>query len=123
MTRCVCGAKEVFMDFSQMTTLEFWNGLVRSHTTELILILTTAVVVVLDRYLRRAVAKVTSSFNVVSRFAVFLLMCAVGYTALALGVSFALKAGIALKGGLYAAPAVLAILIIVAIEAQRQKAI
>ncbi len=111
------------MDFSQMTTLEFWNGLVRSHTTELILILTTAVVVVLDRYLRRAVAKVTSSFNVVSRFAVFLLMCAVGYTALALGVSFALKAGIALKGGLYAAPAVLAILIIVAIEAQRQKAI
>lgn len=109
------------MDFSEFLTLNYWNALAQSHLPELVMILTATIVVVLDRYVRRMVGRATSSFNVVSRFLVFLLLCSVGYAALALGVAWALRAGITINGGLYAAPAVLAVVMLVAIEAQRQK--
>jgi hypothetical protein len=107
------------MDFSQLITLGYWNGLIRAHLPEIIMILTAAIVVVLDRYVRKIVTKFTSSYHVVSRFLVFLLVCSAGYTALALGVAKALRMGFNMSG-IYAAPAVLGLLIIVAIEAQRQ---
>ena len=109
------------MTIEQLGTLAFWNGLVRPHLTEIVLILTAGLVALLDRYVRRLVTGWTSSFNRVTRFLAFLLMCGVGYAALALGVSFALREGLALKGGMYMAPAVLALLVVMAIEAQRQK--
>jgi hypothetical protein len=109
------------MTIEQLGTLAFWNGLVRPHTAELVLILTAGVVALTDRYLRRLVTGWTSPFNPVPRVLTFLLACAVGYTALALGISFALREGLAFKGGLYAAPAVLALLILMTIEAQRQR--
>ncbi|MBN2342631.1 MAG: DUF3392 family protein [Deltaproteobacteria bacterium] len=111
------------MNFSEMLTLGYWNELAQSHLPELVMVLTAAIVVVLDRYIRRTVSKMTSSFNVVSRFMVFLLICSIGYAAMALGVAWALRAGITINGGLYAAPAVVAVLIVVAVEAQRQKQI
>ena len=111
------------MDFSDIVALSYWNGLAKSHLPELIMVLTAAVIVVLDRYVRRVVSRATSSFNVVARFLVFLLVCSIGYAALALAVAWALRAGITLKGGMYAAPAVAVVLLVVAIEAQRQKQI
>ena len=109
------------MNFSHMLTLDYWNHLAQAHLPELVMVLTAIVVVVLDRYIRKAISKATASFNVVARFLVFLLVCSVGYAAMALAVAWALRAGITINGGVYAAPAVIAILLIVAIEAQRQK--
>ncbi|MBN2802658.1 MAG: DUF3392 family protein [Deltaproteobacteria bacterium] len=109
------------MDFSHYLKLDFWNNLATGHLTELIMILTAAILVMLDRYVRKSVTKFTKSFNVISRFGVFLLVCSAGYAVLALGVARALKLGILFNGGLYAAPMVLALLFVIAIEAQRQK--
>jgi len=111
------------MDLNQLVTLAFWNGLVREHLTEIVMILTAAIVVVLDRYIRRAIAEWTGSFHVVSRFLVFLLVCSVGYAALSLGVAWILKTGYVLSKGMYAAPSVLVLLMIIAVEAQRQRQI
>ncbi len=111
------------MDFSQYLKLDFWNHLASSHLPELIMILTAAILVMLDRYVRKTVTKATKSLNVVSRFAVFLLVCSAGYALLALGVAKALKMGITMNGGIYAAPVVAGLLVLVAIEAQRQKQI
>jgi hypothetical protein len=109
------------MTIEQLGTLAFWNGLVRPHSAELVLILTAGVVALASRYVWRIVTSWTSSFNRVTRFLTFLAACAVGYGALALGVSFALREGLAFHGGQYAAPAVLGLLVLMAIEAQRQK--
>jgi hypothetical protein len=109
------------MELASLLTLTYWNRLAQAHLPELVIILTAAVVVVLDRYIRRMVSKATASFNTVSRFLVFLLVCSVGYAAMALTVAWALRAGITIHGGLYAAPAVAVVLLVVAIEAQRQK--
>ncbi|MBN2526853.1 MAG: DUF3392 family protein [Deltaproteobacteria bacterium] len=109
------------MDFSALLSLDYWNNLAQAHLPELVIILTAAVVVVLDRYVRRMISRATASFNVIARFLVFLLVCSVGYAAMALAVAWALRAGITIKSGLYAAPAVAAVLLVVAIEAQRQK--
>jgi len=83
--------------------------------------MTATVVVVLDRYVRKLVFSYTSSFNKVARFFVFLAVCSVGYTCIALGVAWGLREGITFNGGVYAAPAVFGVLVLVAIEAQRQK--
>lgn len=109
------------MTIEQLGTLAFWNGLVRPRAAELVLILTAGIVALASRYVWRVVTRWTSSFNPVARFLVFLLACAAGYGALALGVSFALREGLAFRGGAYAAPAVLALLVLMAIEAQRQR--
>ena len=109
------------MTVEQLGTLSFWNGLVRPHDTEIVLILTAGIVALANRYVIKLVTGWTSSFNKVTRFLTFLLACAVGYTALALGVSFALKKGLAIEGGTYMAPAVLVLLVLLAIEAQRQR--
>jgi len=109
------------MTIEQLGTLEFWNGLVQPHKAEIVLILTAGIVAVANRYVLRLVNGWTSSLNKVLRFLAFVLTCAVGYTALALGTSFLLKEGLALKGGLYMAPAVLVLLVLLAIEAQRQR--
>ena len=111
------------MDFSQFVTMNYWNELAQNHLPELVMVLTATVVVVLDRYVRKMISKATASFNMVARFFVFLLVCSVGYAAMALAVAWALRAGITIHGGVYAAPAVAAILLVVAIEAQRQKQI
>jgi hypothetical protein len=109
------------MDLNQYATLTFWNELVLAHLTELTLILTAALVALADRYARRFVAKMTSSVNAVARFAAFLLLCTVGYASLALGLSWLLKSGLAAAGGAYMAPIVAGVVLLVAVEAQRQK--
>ncbi|MBN2716826.1 MAG: DUF3392 family protein [Deltaproteobacteria bacterium] len=111
------------MDFTELLTMSYWNQLAQNHLPELVMVLTATVVVVLDRYIRKVISKATASFNVVARFMVFLLVCSVGYAVMALAVAWALRAGITVHGGVYAAPAVAAILLVVAIEAQRQKQI
>ena len=109
------------MTVEQLGTLAFWNGLVRPHATEIVLILTAGIVALANRYVLKLVTGWTSSFNKVTRFLTFLVVCAVGYTGLALGISFALREGFSLKGGMYMAPAVLVLLVLLAIEAQRQR--
>ena len=109
------------MTIEQLGTLAFWNGLVEPHATEIVLILTAGIVAVANKYVLRIVNGWTSSFNKVMRFLAFLLTCALGYTALALGTAFLLREGLALKGGLYMAPAVLVLLILLTVEALRQR--
>ena len=111
------------MTFSEFITLGYWNALAKSVLPELIMVLTAGILVVLDRYVRRTVTKMTGTLHVVSKFLVFLLVCSVGYAALALGVAWALRTGFTVAGGLYIAPAVLCVLLLIAVEAQRQKAI
>lgn len=109
------------MTLPEFVTLPFWNQLARAHLPELVMVLTAVVVVLLDRYVRRLVNKFTSSHGRVFRFFVFLLVCSVGYGALALGTAWALRSGLTWKGGIYMAPVAFSILLLVAIEAQRQR--
>jgi len=111
------------MDFSEMITLAYWNGLAKAHLPEIVMILTAGMVALTDRYVRRLLAKATSSMNRALRFLVFLLVCSIGYAVLALGIAWGLRSGLTISGGAYIAPVILGILILVAIEAQRQKQI
>ena len=111
------------MDLPQFLTLPYWNQLAKLHLTELVMVLTAAVVVLLDRQIRRLVNRFTRSHGRVFRLAVFLLVCSVGYTALSLGTAWALKEGLTFRKGAYMAPIATGILLIVAIEAERQKQI
>jgi hypothetical protein len=109
------------MDLNQYATLGFWNELVRSHLSELTLILTAALVALIDRYVRRAVSKVTASINAVARFAIFLTLCSLGYAAMALGLAWLLHRGLGMFGGAYMAPIVFGVVLLTAIEAHRQR--
>lgn len=111
------------MDISNLLTLPFWNGLAKAHLPELIMILTAAVVVLADRYIRRMVHKMTSSYNRILRFVVFLFVCTIGYSGLALGAAWLVRIGLMFKGGVYMAPVAAGILLVVALEAQRQRQI
>ena len=109
------------MQLPNLLTLPFWNRLAENHLTELVLVLTAAVVVLLDRQLRKLVNRFTRGRGPVFRFAVFLLVCSVGYAALALGTAWALKEGLSVQQGAYIAPIAFGILVVVAIGAERQK--
>ena len=109
------------MNLNELVTLTYWNGLARSYLAELIMVLTAALIALTDRYVRRMLAKATASLNPVSRFLVFLLACSVGYGLLALGLARVLRHGLTAAEGAYMAPAVLGLLLITAIEAQRQR--
>ena len=98
------------MTLPEFATLPFWNQLARAHLPELIMVLTAAVVVLLDRYVRRVVNKFTSSHGRVFRFFVFLFVCSVGYSAISLGTAWLLRSGLTIKGGIYVAPVALGIL-------------
>ncbi len=111
------------MELPEMATLLYWNSLAKAHLPELVMILTAGVVALADRYVRKVLGRATSSVNRVVRFLVFLLACSVGYAALALGIAWGLRRGLTLGGGAYMAPVVLGILVLVAIEAQRQRQI
>jgi len=109
------------MSLDSLVTLDYWNGLARSHLPELVMVLTAAVVTLLDRYVRKHLSKLTSSRGVVSRFLIFLLVCSVGYACLTLGTAWALRSGLTMYKGAYMSLVALGILIIVAIEAVRQR--
>lgn len=111
------------MDLPDFFTLGFWNRLAGGHFPELVMVLTAALVVLLDRHVRRMVNRFTSSHSRIFRFFVFLGVCSVGYAALALGVAWLLRAGLTLYNGAYMAPIAAGVLLVVAIEAQRQKQI
>jgi hypothetical protein len=111
------------MQLPHFLSLPFWNQIARSHLSEIIVVLTAAVVVLLDRQVRTLVNNFTKSHGRVFRFAVFLLVCSAGYAALALGTAWALREGLTLAKGAYMAPIILGILIIVAVGAERQKQI
>jgi len=108
------------MNLPEFFTLPFWNQLARPHLTELTLVLTAAVVVLADRYVRQLVNKFTASHGKVFRFLVFLFVCSVGYAALTLGAAWLLESGLTFKRGAYMAPVAFGVLLVVAIEAQRQ---
>jgi len=109
------------MNLNELVTLTYWNTLARSHMAELVMILTAALIALADRYIRRMLTRATSSSNGVTRFLIFLLVCSVGYGVLALGLAQVLRQGLNLADGAYMAPAVLGLLLITAIEAQRQR--
>ncbi len=111
------------MNFPQFLNLPYWNQLAKSHLSELVMVLTAAVVVLLDRQVKKLVNKFTRTHGRVFRFVVFLFVCSVGYTALSLGCAWALKEGLTFRKGIYMAPIALGILIIVAIAAERQRQI
>lgn len=109
------------MSFTQFLSLPYWNNLARGHQSELILILTAAIVVLLDRHVRKLVNQFTKSHGRLVRFMAFLAVCTVGYAILALGTAWALKEGLAIHKGAYMAPIAFGILVIVAVGAERQK--
>ena len=109
------------MNLPHFFTLPFWNQLAQAHKTELIMVLTAAIVVLLDRQAKRMINRFTKSHGRFFRFGIFLLVCSVGYTALSLGTAWALKEGLDFQKGAYTAPITLCILIIVAISAERQR--
>ncbi len=109
------------MNLPELLSLPYWNSLAKAHLPEIIMVLTAALVVLADRYVRRLVNKYTSGRGAVARFFVFLLICSIGYAGLTLGTAWALRSGLTLEGGAYMAPCVLGILLLVAVEAQRQK--
>ncbi|MCP4605602.1 MAG: DUF3392 family protein [Proteobacteria bacterium] len=109
------------MNLPEFLSLPFWNQLARAHLAELVMVLTVAVVVLADRYLRQLVNKFTASHGRAFRFCIFLVVCSIGYAALVLGAAWLLRSGLNWKGGMYMAPASLGVFLIVAIEAQRQR--
>lgn len=109
------------MHLSQLVSLPYWNHLARSHMSEIIVILTAAILVLLDRQVRKLVNSFTKSHGRIFRFSVFLTVCSAGYAALTLGTAWALREGLTLAQGAYMAPMVVGLFIIVAIGAERQK--
>jgi len=109
------------MNLFDLTTLGYWNSLARAHLPELVMVLTAATVALADRYLRRLVHRATASWNKALRFAAFLGACSVGYAVLALGLAWLLRAGLTMREGVYMAPAAAALLLLISIEAQRQR--
>ncbi len=109
------------MSLPDLLSLAFWNQLAGSHLSELVMVLTAAIVVLLDRHIRRLVNQFTKSHGRVVRFLAFLVVCSAGYAALALGTAWALREGLTLHKGIYMAPIALGILVIVAVGAERQK--
>ena len=109
------------MSLPEFLTLPFWNNLARGHQTELIMVLTATIIVLLDRHIRTLVNQFTKSHGRVIRFLVFLTVCSAGYAALALGTAWALKVGLTFHKGAYMAPIAFGILVIVALSAERQK--
>lgn len=109
------------MNLPELITLDFWNVLAKAHMTELTMVLTAAVVTLLDRYVRKQVSKLTASRNVVVRFLVFLTVVSVGYTLLTLGTAWVVKRGLTFQGGAYMSLVAAGVLVIVAVEALRQR--
>jgi hypothetical protein len=109
------------MNLPNFLTLPFWNRLAEAHLTELILVLTAAIVVLLDRQVRKLVNRFTQSHGRLFRMGVFLLVCSVGYTTLSLGTAWALREGLGFRQGAYMAPIAFGILVIVAVSAERQR--
>ena len=108
-------------ELPEFLTLPFWNQIGKAHLPELVMVLTAAVVVLLDRYIRQLVHKFTSSHGAVFRFIAFLLVCSVGYASIALGAAWLLRSSLMIDRGSYLALISFGILLIVAIEAQRQR--
>jgi len=106
---------------NEIATLGYWNRLAGAHFPELVMVLTAALVALADRYARRILAKISASWGRTARFALFLLVCSVGYAAMALALAWGLRAGLTAHGGDYMAPAAVGILLLVAVEAQRQR--
>ena len=109
------------MTIKALFTLAFWNGLARAHLPELVMVLAAAVVVLLDRPIRRLVHRATRRYHGALRFLVFLAVCSFGYAALTLACAWLLKSALAINRGQLMAPLALAVLIIVGIVAERQK--
>ena len=74
------------MQFTELMTLGYWNGLAQGHLPELVLILTAAMVTLADRHVRRLLNRMTASRGKIARFAAFLVVCSAGYAALGLVV-------------------------------------
>ena len=108
-------------ELPEFLTLPFWNQLGKAHLPELVMVLTAAVVVLLDRYIRQLVQKFTSSHGAVFRFVTFLFVCSVGYASIALGAAWLLRSSLMIERGSYLALITFGILVIVAVEAQRQR--
>ena len=109
------------MSLDSLITLGYWNALAKSHLPELVMVLTAAVVTLLDRYVRKHLSKLTSSRGVVSRFLIFLLVCSVGYACLTLGTAWVLRSGLTMYGGAYMSVVAASVLVVVAVEALRQR--
>jgi hypothetical protein len=85
------------------------------------MVLTAAVVTLLDRYVRKHLSKLTSSKGVISRFLIFLLVCSVGYACLTLGTAWLLRSGLTMYGGAYMSLVAAGTLVVVSVEALRQR--
>ncbi len=111
------------MNLPDYLSLGYINTMAREHLPELVMVLTAAVVTLLDRYVRKHLQKLTSSRGVVVRFLIFLAVCSAGYALLALGTAWVVRKGLLVQGGAYMAPIAFGVLVVVAVEALRQRQI
>jgi hypothetical protein len=109
------------MNVSNLFTLAYWNHLARAHLPELIMILAAAIVVLLDRPIRRSVHRIARPHGALLRFLIFLMVCSFGYAAITLGCAALLKIVLTINRGALMAPIALGILIAIGIIAERQR--
>ena len=109
------------MNVPDFLTNNYWNQIARSHLPELIMVLTVVVVTLMDRYVRNMVNKFASSHGRLVRFFAFVLVCSFGYAFLTLGTAWLLQKGLAVHGGAYMALAAAGIVLVAAVDAQRQR--
>jgi hypothetical protein len=115
--------KEDTVTLPSFLTITYWNELARAHLSEVVMILTATVLVLMDRPVRRLVRRFLRPKSRVLRFLVFVAVCSFGYAGLALAIAWLLRRAVTLSNGAFLAPTALALLLIVGIIAERQKQI
>jgi hypothetical protein len=103
--------------------LSYWNGLARAHLSEVIMVLTATLLVLMDEPVREILNRVFRPKSRFLRFLVFVALCSFGYAALAIGTARCLRWLLSVHKGAYMAPIALTILIGAGIVAARRKLI
>ena len=102
-------------------TLAFWNNLARSHLSDIVMILSAIILVLLDKPVRQVVDSIYKPKSRLFRFVLFVIVCSFGYAALAVVTARVLRFVLVMNGGAYIAPFAIVILIATGIIAAKQK--
>lgn len=103
------------MFLSAILSLSYWNNLTRSYLPELILVLTVAIVIILEHRFGPSVHKNIPSRFPLLRGLIFICLCAVA----ALAVAWLLRFVLAAFAGQFIALIALGLILLVAISSKR----
>ena len=102
-------------------SLRYWNALVNSHLSDVVMVLTATILVLVDKPIRLAVNRVYRPKSKVLRFAVFVVLYSFGYAVLTVFAAKGVRWLLGVHHSTYIAPISLALLIVIGIGAARQK--